>query len=101
MGVTERGGCHRVRCHRTIPSRESSPSCLSFPKSSQPSRGEASNSQAGRAVSGEGFIDSRLGVHHSLSSLPASGEDIALDFPGKVRGEASQFHPFGKAEPRQ
>lgn len=44
---------------------------------------EASDSQAGRAASGEGFINSRLGVHHSLSSLPASGEDVALDFPGK------------------
>lgn len=45
--------------------------------------GEASDSQAGRAASGEGFIDSRLGVHHSLNSLPASREDVALDFSGK------------------
>lgn len=54
-----------------------------FPRELPAPPGEASDSQAGRAASGEGFIDSRLGVHHSLSSLPASGEDVALDFSGK------------------
>lgn len=76
----------------------SSAFCLSFPKSSQRPRGEASDSQAGRAASREGFIDSQLGVHHSLSSLPASGEDMALNFPGtSARGERlHSFIPLGK-----
>lgn len=66
------------------PERRIRPLLPQFPQELPvPPPGEASDSQAGRAASREGFIDSRLGVHHSLSSLPASGEDVALDFPGK------------------
>ena len=82
-GGAQAGGCHRTQCHRTAPSWGDHPLLPQFPQKLPAPPGEASDSQAGRAASGEGFIDSRLGVQHSLSSLPASAEDVALDFPGK------------------
>lgn len=65
------------------PEQRVQPLLPQFPQELPAPPGEVSDSQAGRAASREGFIDSRLGVHHSLSSLPTSGEDVALDFPGK------------------